>query len=326
MGFLKKHLKQKDREEVDEDPEWAELKKFRENQKRSLLRGRKGPGAGKSVETGSDKVEGGEMEAEDDVRKEQSDEKSKVPIRPLHFRSEPNHEYQCMECNLKFKESWNRCPKCGGNVEPVGPDRTEDARELYPPHVPSGATPGTATGMAKTAMTKVVTNVERPKTRIVKKVKRPAAQPQPRKKQNQAALSHGKVIGLEGQPPSVKSVITSQTDLDDLFAEDPLLDSSTVSSRTPVPLKKRSWKDVLPITQSSHHTHAQSHDHSSHHPNNHPQPHTPPPEVRSMLNVLMDSESPDAGKQKGADCENCGYFNPGGKWDFCMRCGSTLGK
>ncbi|HID71852.1 MAG TPA: hypothetical protein EYP29_03800, partial [Thermoplasmata archaeon] len=102
MGFLFKKPKLKEKDE--DNPVWKELRTFREEQKRKVS------GEPQKRDIPSRKAEDG------------SNEPVLPPIEPLKFR--------CTSCGTVYPESWNRCPKCGGEVVPVKPEGKLEEKNL----------------------------------------------------------------------------------------------------------------------------------------------------------------------------------------------------
>ena len=278
-------------------------------------------------------------------------------------------EYVCSQCSLKFKESWNRCPKCGGDVKPVVLDQPEDMKKHSPdtppgglilPHhpVPGGHPGSPIPGGPAPLPPQAPVPQSTQQTSSVKKIRKvrrakdtsgqasvPGGHPRstpgrigtdpnshrsphqshPRSPQS-AQTGKGSSPGKSRSSPITRIPPTrgtqpgkstqAQTDINALFDADPELDDPNAKVRRPQKGRKSapkgSWKSVPTIAEPTSH------------------PYSPPPEVKSMLSSLMDTGDIDLKDQSGggvrqADdggCPKCGYTNPPGSWEFCMKCGN----
>ena len=345
MGFLKNLMKSDKQQTDDEDPEWAELKKFRDAQKMRI------PGW-----IGSPAKLNG---AHDPSDAEPDHSMGDSPL-PPPASTESSPEYQCKQCNLTLKESWNRCPKCSGEIQPIGLDKSEDIRRLYPDQYPGKPVPGQGRkagpkghDTSPRAPTPPTSSPPLPppssppastgKAKKVRKVRKPGDSPTAAPGEDLKLRSPS--IEKNGTPsPSLRTSSSRPTrsttardqNLDDLFNDDPLEDDGNGVPRgqtsdpkprnqtsgpkprgqTPSPKPRGqtsrpkpkarpqgSWKEVPPLI-----------DHLA-------PAHTPPPEVKSMLENLMDSGVGKSDSISREKCAICGFRNPPGSWDFCMKCG-----
>lgn len=321
MGFLKNLMKSDKQQTDDEDPEWAELKKFRDAQKMRI------PGWIGSSRRVNDTHDSSDADSDHSM------EDSPLPP-PASTESSP--EYRCTQCNLTLKESWNRCPKCSGEIQPIGLDKSEDIRRLYPDQYPGKPVPGQgrkAGPEGRDTSPRVPTLPSAPtsppassgKAKKVRKVRKPG---------DSSTATPGEDLKLRAPPiekngtpsPSLgtsssrptRSTNAREQNLDDRFSNDPLLDDGNgvtrdqtssslprgqTSRQKPKARPQGSWKEVPPLI-----------DHLA-------PAHTPPPEVKSMLENLMDSGVGKSDSISRDSCATCGFRNPPGSWDFCMKCG-----
>ena len=252
MGLFGKPKKPK----TKEDPEWAELRRFREKQKGHVIEG-----------------------------EEASPEPPTPPpgVSPEETPAAP--EFRCKKCGSNFKESWNRCPKCGGGIVPLHPDRPGQIERLYPSR-PGGV------HRAKAPVEKAPKKGARPpggRVKTVKKVRKVASPGAGKNREKE------KIRDLE-----------KDSMIDSMFEPDPLLDLITGESKAPH--KRGSWRDVNPLVEDF------------------PGSHHAPPEVRDMLDELVETDTSIKKSRIGQVCPKCGCAPPSGDWDFCMKCGTRLKK
>ncbi len=311
MGLFRKSKNQEKVFAEDDDPIWSELRKFRETQKRKLM----GEGGNANIDSENN------VSSTIPPTSESTEVESRSPT-SIPGIMETAHEYQCKHCELKFKESWNRCPKCGGDVQPLGLDKSEDIRKLYPEPQPA-MVQGIGQGIPEKQVPSGASPSKEEKVKKVRKIKR--IQPQKNGKTARQNGSSGKQASSQ-YPPHLRSKRKTQTmgtssksktysnsgsgidaqdqrEMDSLFNEDPILDDRNIKLKEAKLSPKRSWKNVAPIVDTSTPVH------------------TPPPEVRSMLKDLMKSEVDPAGGKLINKCPDCGFTNPPGSWEFCMKCG-----
>jgi len=128
MGLFRKSKTEEKEDPFKDDPVQAEVNRYREEQRRKL-------GGGSSDDTTTPEPRSVPEERRstryEEVRPEPRSPSPTLED-PAILPPPPESEYQCSGCNGKFKESWNRCPKCGGDVKPVGLDQPEDMKKLYP--------------------------------------------------------------------------------------------------------------------------------------------------------------------------------------------------
>lgn len=339
MGLFRKSKTEQKTDPGEDDPIYSELKRYREERRQQLGGGPSGAAEGQTT--------AGSVVNDPDFVPSQVRSPSPTFDSPPPA---PSNEYQCSSCSLKFKESWNRCPKCGGDVVPIGLDQPEDMKKLYPePGQRSVILPGAPrsraahTGGVRTPSPPSAAHQQQPRAagtgtatsaKKVRKVKKPGDGQQTRKRadtpssrkvgseqagrRSTALPPHGtgipKTASGRGSTPRSQARQKSggpksSQDLDALFDSDPILDDPNIRTRDLKPAPKRSWKNVSPILETAHHT---------------PE-HRPPPEVRSMLNTLMDTGHSDPGAaENDGSCPHCGFMNPEGNWEFCMKCGTKF--
>ena len=327
MGFLKNLMKQEKPSE-ENDPDWEELKKFRKDQKRqhggdvddddsldnyaetdnsSSSKNKPGYPGGATGEMDSSAGSHGNLDLDEDM----------VPT--IFSRPAPTVvEYKCNGCGKEFKESWNKCPKCGGDVRGVGLDRTEDAKKLYPvqqmpapPPPPPAPMETTNTAQAPGRATAQKVSTKRP----VKKIRKPTQMGRPGTSGASIQGTRKAQSGTSNMPPlnqdpslvkPVKSkIVRTNAELDDLFSEDPLVDLKDDHPEPPKTIRKMkgSWKKVQPFQSQTEPSYK------------------PPPEIKSMLSELMTTDLESNDDSGDGSCPKCGFKNPSGTWDFCMGCG-----
>ena len=223
-------------------------------------------------------------------------------------------QFRCSSCGAVYPESWNRCPKCGGEVVPVRPEIAPERKRVSGI---SGNVP--APGMVRSE----ISAAPAVPVKTVKKVK----------KVNKRAGTRGKGESIFGQRkgavPSTSPALHrtaphvspsnsasephnrpdrirfSDPDMDSLFEPDPLLDGFGEDTDSP----SSKWRETslsAPSPLSAH-----------------PHQHT---EVREMLSELIGGGLQNRHKEKVLVCQRCGFVQPPGDWDFCMKCGARLRK
>lgn len=109
---------------------------------------------------------------------------------------------------------------------------------------------------------------------------------------------------MDREPVSKKRMPARDTNLDDLFNYDPVLDSDDLT--TEVELTKLDRSDPsqeIPVSDDFRKA---------------------PAEVRQMLDALIGNELEpfkEVDTHRIVSCPNCGFQPPPGDWDFCMKCG-----
>ena len=359
MGFLKK-LKIGDDTEIDpDDPAYIELKRYREEQ----MRRAGGMDRKPSVDSVDRPLDDDVISSDPELVPAEQAPPSRATV-PLFTRPIPTDDYRCTQCSHMFKESWNRCPKCGGEVTLVRSGGGGDGKDTrHPTGYPASASPGVRSSPAGPGResdpppvgsrgngVRVTPPSVRTDTgeRVVraKKIRHPrgtdrdegrigsghqvpasrsSAIPSPRRPAPPSGRgpapssdhdppdspSRGRTAGHpQRHPGPARDDLLPERDLEALFEADPVpVDVPERQSPSPGTPHRRSWKDISTLADQP----------SS------PRARGPPPEVRSMLDSLMDSgEIGSARGQSASGCPKCGSVNPPGDWDFCMACGAKL--